>query len=83
MDRDLVIRFHALKAPTVKVKVVPWHPKNNMRSDRPYDLLFHLAHCGPWIYSYKAMGVTEVKTKGSQAAREGSVGNLYCTIKCL
>ena len=49
MDRDLVIRFHALKAPTVKVKVVPWHPKNNMRSDRPYDLLFQLAHCGPWM----------------------------------
>ena len=34
-------------------------------------------------YSYKARGVTEVKTIGSQAAREGSVGNLCCTTKCL
>ena len=36
-----------------------------------------------YTYSYKARGVTEVKTIGSQAAREGSVGNLCCTIKCL
>jgi len=54
-DRELVMRFHALRAPDPKSdRVVPWRLQINIRSDRAYDLLFHLAHNSIWM----AVGAT-------------------------
>ena len=54
-DRELVMRFHALRAPDLKSdRVVPWRLQINLRSDRAYDLLFHLAHNSIWM----AVGAT-------------------------
>ena len=49
-DRELVMRFHALRAPDPKIdRVIPWRLQINLRSDRAYDLLFHLAHSSIWM----------------------------------
>lgn len=49
-DRELVVRFHALRAPDLKAEqVVPWRLQINMRSDRAYDLLYQLAHNSIWM----------------------------------
>jgi hypothetical protein len=50
VDKDLIIRFHALKAPDAqKERTVPWRLQVNLRSDRAYELLMQLAHNAIWM----------------------------------
>jgi hypothetical protein len=49
-DRELIVRFHALKPPSPQLdQVVPWRLQINVRSDRPYELLFQLAFNAIWM----------------------------------
>ena len=49
-DKELIVRFHALRPVQDQTnKVVPWRLQINMRSDRPYELLFQLAHSAIWM----------------------------------
>ena len=48
-DRELIIRFHALRAPSDLQKIIPWRLQLNLRSDRPYELLHFLAHNSVWM----------------------------------
>ena len=49
LDPQLVIRFHALKAPNPELASIPWRLQLNLRSDRPYELFHHLSHNGIWM----------------------------------
>lgn len=49
-DRELIVRFHAMKPPNTQLdQVVPWRLQINVRSDRPYELLFQLAFNAIWM----------------------------------
>ena len=48
-DRELIIRFHALRAPTDQQRVIPWRLQLNLRSDRPFELLHYLTHSSVWM----------------------------------
>jgi hypothetical protein len=55
LDRDLVVRFHALKAVSDKdLKAVPWRLQINLRNNRAYELLLQLCHNAVWM----AVGAT-------------------------
>ena len=50
MDKELVVRFHALRAPLEQQqKIVPWRLQLNLRSDRPYELLYQMAYNSIWM----------------------------------
>ena len=56
LDSELVIRFHALRSPTEKeAKIIPWRLQINLRSDRPYELIYQLAHNSIWMAIGAAM----------------------------
>ena len=49
-DPQLILRFHALKPHTNQaLQIIPWRLQLNLRSDRPYDLFFQLAHNAIWM----------------------------------
>ena len=55
LDRDLVVRFHALKAVSDKdLAAVPWRLQINLRNNRAYELLLQLCHNAVWM----AVGAT-------------------------
>ena len=48
-DGELIIRFHALRSPNEQQKIIPWRLQFNLRSDRPFELLHHLAKNSVWM----------------------------------
>ena len=48
-DGELIIRFHALRSPNEQQKIIPWRLQLNLRSDRPFELLHHLAKNSVWM----------------------------------
>eukprot|EP00435_Cladocopium_sp_Y103_P007029 s1036_g2.t1 len=50
LDRELVVRFHALRPPSTQGDApIPWRLQVHMRADRPYELLFQMAHNSIWM----------------------------------
>ena len=49
MDRDLVVRFHAMGSTSSQQRVVPWRLQLHLRSDRPYELIYQMAYNSIWM----------------------------------
>ena len=71
-DRELVIRFHALQAPTDQKRIIPWRLQLNLRSDRPYELMYHLAHNSLWM----AVGASMKQHSQSQTPLASTIQQL-------
>lgn len=49
-DKELIVRFHALRPMSNQPnQPVPWRLQIHLRSDRPYELLWQLAHSSVWM----------------------------------
>lgn len=49
LDPQLVVRFHALKAPQQNLTSIPWRLQLNVRHDRAYEIFQHLSFNAVWM----------------------------------
>ena len=72
-DKELIIRFHALRAPSEQQKISAWRLQLNLRSDRPFELLHYLSRSSVWMAIGASMKQHSLQQTPMATALQGMV----------